>query len=120
MSEFVAFTPEQFHELDDKLTEINTYRLVAVNDTAKLAMEQLLQTAGLSSIPVVVKTPITIAEEGYWTQSNIRLCWVKDNKMDVAPLSFYVNENLPTVYAQGVSGTMAGVLGYSEEWVAMD
>ena len=31
MSEFVAFTPEQFHELDDKLTEINTYRLVAVN-----------------------------------------------------------------------------------------
>lgn len=119
MSKFVAFTPEQFHELDDKLTEINTYRLVAVNDTAKLAMEQLLQTAGLG-IPVVVKTPATIAEDGYWTQSNIRLCWVKDDKIELAPLSFYVNGNLPTVYAHGFSGNIYGILGYSEEWGQLD
>lgn len=119
MAQFVAFTEEQFHALDNKLSEINTYRLVAVNDTVKLVMEEVLQTAGLS-IPVVTKTPITIAEEGYWTQSNIRLCWVEGSNIEVAPLSFYVNGNNPIVYAHGITGTMYGILGYSEEWGELD
>lgn len=121
MSKFVAFTPEQFHALDDKLTEINTYRLVAVNDATKQAMEQLLQQAGVN-IHVVVKTPITIAEDNYWTQGNIRLCWVNGSQIEIAPTSFYVTLNPLglVLYARGFSSTMSGILGYSKEWGDID
>lgn len=110
-------------DLATNVSSINTYKLVAIDNMTKQSIEQGLQEMGIN-IPVVVKTPITIAENNLWTQSNIRLCWLDIDAMEIeaAPLSFYVDASNGTVflYARGISGIMAGILGRNEEWGNID
>lgn len=117
MSKFVAFTPEQFRNLDDKLSELGGYALVACDD----ASYQTMSRAELQGVTVVRMTPKDFFNSDAWMTNNVRLCWFANMAIEVAQPQFVATPNSGGGFtivctAKGISSTVSGGLGIDDEW----
>lgn len=117
MSKFVAFTPEQFRNLDDRLSEIEGYALIACDDITY----NNLSRATLQGVIVIRQTPAEMSITDSWLKNNVRLCWFKNMVIEIAQPQFVATPNSGggftiTCIAKGISSTVSGALGIDDEW----
>lgn len=117
MSKFVAFTPEQFNQLDNKLTELGGYYMIACDDMSYEAMAD----AEIDGVIITRQNPKDFFNSGAWRRNNVRLCWLGNMQIEIAIPQFVAIPNSGGGFsmsctAKGISSTVWGNIMTDESW----